>query len=221
MNVYSRAALAFSAYLAAIAACLFLGAGRADIPEFWVYLGLYAGLGVVSFPLLDRDLMQERMRPGGEAPSWRLFGAAVVMVGQFLVAGVDRGHLRTGGSVPLAWRIAGFVVVAAGWAVALWATAVNPFFSSVARLQPDRGQRVIDTGPYRVVRHPAYAAMLVGAPATGLALGSWLAAATGVVLMIPLILWRAIPEDRMLMTGLPGYADYAARVRWRLVPGVW
>jgi len=63
--------------------------------------------------------------------------------------------------------------------------------------------------------------MIIGGPATGLALGSWLAAAVGVVLMIPLILWRAVPEDRMLLAGLPGYADYAARVRWRLIPGVW
>jgi protein-S-isoprenylcysteine O-methyltransferase Ste14 len=97
---------------------------------------------------------------------------------------------------------------------------VNRFFSSAARLQPDRGQRVIAAGPYRVVRHPAYAIALLGCPANGLALGSWLAAAIG-ALAIPLLLWRCIGEDRMLRAGLPGYADYAARVRWRLIPGIW
>jgi len=156
MNVYVRAALAFVTYLVAIAACLFLGAGRADIPEFWIWLGLYAALGVASFFLLDRDLMAERMRPAGEAISWRIIGASAVIVGQFLVAGIDRGHLHVGGAVPVELEIAAFAAAEASWIVALWATHVNAFFSSVARLQPDRGQHVIDTGPYRIVRHPAY-----------------------------------------------------------------
>jgi len=174
MNVYVRAALAFLVCLTAIAACLFLGAGRTDIPEFWVWLGLYAALGVTSFFLLDRDLLEEGMRPGGERISWRIIGASTVMVGQFLVAGIDRGHLHVGGAVPVPLLVAAFVATEGSWIVAGWATHVNAFFSSVARLQPDRGQHVIDTGPYR-----------------------------------------------MLLTGLPGYADYAARVRWRLIPGVW
>jgi hypothetical protein len=72
LNVYAQAALAFVLYLLTIAACLFLGAGRADIPEFWIWLALYAALGVASFFSLDRDLMAERMRPAGEAISWRI-----------------------------------------------------------------------------------------------------------------------------------------------------
>ncbi|HVC61917.1 MAG TPA: isoprenylcysteine carboxylmethyltransferase family protein [Acetobacteraceae bacterium] len=132
----------------------------------------------------------------------------------------DRGRLHFAGGVPTAIEVVGFLLVAAMWLVMLWTMRGNRFFSPTARLQPDRGQRVIDTGPYRVVRHPAYAIALLGCPGNGLALGSWLAAAIG-ALAVPLLPWRCTGENRMLRAGRPRYADYAARVRWRLVPGIW
>ncbi len=215
-----RGVLALALYTAAEALCLFAAAGRTDIPEFWVYLGLTVVLYVGSLPLVDPDLAAERMRPGGKAMPLRMWGAMAVVMGHFLVAGYDRGRLHFAGGVPIPVEVVGFLLVGAMWLVMLWAMRVNRFFSSAARLQPDRGQRVITTGPYRVVRHPAYAMALLGCPANGLALGSWLAAAVG-ALALPMLMWRCIGEDRMLRAGLPGYADYAARVRWRLIPGIW
>jgi protein-S-isoprenylcysteine O-methyltransferase Ste14 len=220
MTIIQRAALSSILSIAAEALCLFGAAGRTDIPEFWLYLVLTAALSAVTIPLVDPDLMAERVRPGGKALSRRMWGVMAVVVAHFLVAGYDRGRLHFGGGVPPTLEAVGFPLVAAMWLVMLWAMRVNRFFSSVARLQPDRGQRVIDAGPYRVVRHPAYALALLGCPANGLALGSWLAAAIG-LLAVPMLLWRCVGEDRMLHAGLPGYADYAARVRWRLIPGIW
>lgn len=220
MTVIQRAARTSALYIAAQALCLFGAAGRIDIPEFWVYLALTAVLFVSSIPRVDPDLAAERMRPGGRPMPPRLRGAVALSMGQFLVAGYDRGRLHFAGGVPTAVEVVGFLLVIAMWLVMLWAMRVNPFFSSVARLQPDRGQRVVTTGPYRVARHPAYAMALLGVPATGLALGSWLAAAVG-VLAIPLLVWRCIGEDRMLRVGLAGYAEYAAKVPWRLIPGIW
>jgi protein-S-isoprenylcysteine O-methyltransferase Ste14 len=88
------------------------------------------------------------------------------------------------------------------------------------RVQDDRGHRVIDSGPYSVVRHPGYAGMLLGMPFSGLALGSWLAAGIGLVLSA-LIFRRVLFEDAFLKKNLTGYAAYADRVRHRLIPGVW
>jgi protein-S-isoprenylcysteine O-methyltransferase Ste14 len=220
MSIIQRGDLSASLTVAIEAACLFGAAWRIDIPEFWVYLLLTSGLCAVTIPLIDPDLIAERMRPGGKAMPLRMWGATVLVVAHFLVAGYDRGRLLFAGGVPVALEIMGFVLVAAMWLVMLWAMRVNRFFSSIARLQPDRGQYVVTAGPYRLVRHPVYAMALLGCPANGLALGSWLAAAIG-ALAIPLILWRCIGEDRMLRAGLPGYVAYAARVRWRLVPWIW
>jgi protein-S-isoprenylcysteine O-methyltransferase Ste14 len=220
MTVIQRAALTTALSVAAEALCLFAAAGRADIPEFWLYCGLTVALSAISIPLVDPDLAAERMRPGGKPMPPRMLAAMAVVILHFLVAGYDRGRLHALGDVPIAIEVLGFLLVVCMYVVMLWAMRVNRFFSSAARLQPERGQRVIATGPYRLVRHPAYAIAMLGCPANGLALGSWLAAAVG-ALAIPMLLWRCIGEDRMLRAGLPGYADYAAQVPWRLVPGIW
>lgn len=102
----------------------------------------------------------------------------------------------------------------------VWAVTVNRFFSGVVRVQTDRGQYVVTTGPYRWLRHPGYLGMVVGYPMLVLAIGSWwgfvLAAAC-----VPLVIRRLRLEDRYLEAHLPGYREYAARVPKRLIPGVW
>jgi protein-S-isoprenylcysteine O-methyltransferase Ste14 len=115
----------------------------------------------------------------------------------------------------------GLIALAAGYALCFWAMAVNHFFSSVVRIQADRGQHVVAGGPYAYVRHPGYLAGIVIILASGLALGSWLAALLVIASSMPFLLYRAGSEDRILQAELPGYADYARRVRWRLVPGIW
>jgi protein-S-isoprenylcysteine O-methyltransferase Ste14 len=102
----------------------------------------------------------------------------------------------------------------------LWAMAVNRFFSSVIRIQTDRGHHLITTGPYRYVRHPAYAVCIFLFVGGGLALGSWLAALLGLA-MTAMIVRRTALEDRTLREQLEGYAAYAEKVRYRLLSGVW
>src|SRR5437016_4917320 len=108
-----------------------------------------------------------------------------------------------------------------GGALALGAMRVNRFFSSVIRIQTDRGQRVVTTGPYAFVRHPGYTAGILVIVASGPALGSWLAAALVVIFSLPFLLYRTTTEDQILQVELAGYSDYATRVRWRLLPGIW
>jgi protein-S-isoprenylcysteine O-methyltransferase Ste14 len=207
--------------LAVVGAILFGCAGRWDVPTFWVFLAVWMAAGVAGAWVIDPDLIAERVLPG---PGGRDYGWTALFLplalGQFVVAGLDVGRYHWSDTVPLAVQVVGLVAMGAALAVAIWASAVNRFFSSVIRIQTERGHRVVTSGPYRFVRHPAYAVapfLLVG---TGLALSSWLAAAIG-VLMMPLLLRRTVVEDRILREELTGYADYAARVRYRLLPGVW
>jgi protein-S-isoprenylcysteine O-methyltransferase Ste14 len=98
--------------------------------------------------------------------------------------------------------------------------AVNPFLSTVVRIQDDRGHYVVMTGPYRYVRHPMYSAIFIMWPGIALALGSWWALIPAAVIDIIFVIRTAL-EDRTLQAELPGYAEYAQRTRYRLVPGVW
>ena len=145
---------------------------------------------------------------------------SALMLGQSVVAGLDVGRFHWSDGVPPAVQGAGLLAVAAALAVVVWAMAVNRFFSAVIRIQTDRGHQLVTSGPYRYVRHPAYAAFPFLMVGSGLALGSWLAALVGLLLVAP-VLRRAALEDRVLREQLEGYAAYARQVRYRTFPGVW
>jgi protein-S-isoprenylcysteine O-methyltransferase Ste14 len=135
-----------------------------------------------------------------------------------IVAGLD---YRFGWSpeFPLWLIVLGFLLVSLGYAFAAWALIENRFFSSVVRIQMDRGHVVCDSGPYRVVRHPGYAGNVLAVPGMVLALSSiWTLIPAAVALVIAVI--RTVLEDQTLQDELPGYRDYAGHVRYRLIPGV-
>ena len=217
VSAYFQSALV----LIGAAAALFASAGTFAIAAFWVYLAILATVFVASFAMLDPGLLRERMRPGGKPPPLGLKLFTVVLLLHLIVAGFDRGRLHLSDGIPPWLQATGLAVVAAAYALVLWAMRVNRFFSSVVRIQFDRGQRVVTTGPYSFIRHPGYSAGILIVLASGIALGSWLAAALLVVTSLPFLFYRAITEDRVLLAELPGYREYAARVRWRLIPGVW
>jgi protein-S-isoprenylcysteine O-methyltransferase Ste14 len=204
-----------------VGALLFGCAGRWDLPMFWFYLGVWTAAVLVGAFVADPTLAKERLRPGpGGKDYMTLVVVTPLWLGQHVVAGLDVGRLHWTDGVPLALQVAGLVALATALAVTVWATAVNRFFSSVIRIQTDRGHHLVTSGPYRYVRHPAYASspfLLVGG---GLALGSWLAALVGLLMVFPILL-RTAQEDRTLRDELEGYAAYAQKVRYRLLPGVW
>jgi protein-S-isoprenylcysteine O-methyltransferase Ste14 len=219
MPVSAYIQAAFFVVLTAVA--LFAAVGTIAIAGFWIYLAIFAAVMVVSFAMLDPGLLRERMRPGGKRPPLGLRLFTIVLVVHWIVAGLDRGRFHWSDNVPVWLQALGLIAVAEGYALALWAMRVNRFFSSVVRIQSDRGQTVITAGPYAVIRHPGYLAGVMIIAASGVALGSWLAAAFLIVFSLPFLLYRAITEDRVLQAELPGYSDYAARVRWRVLPGIW
>jgi protein-S-isoprenylcysteine O-methyltransferase Ste14 len=217
LSAYIQSAI----FLIGAAVALFASAGTLAIPAFWIYLAIMAAVFIASFTMLDQELLQERMHPGGQAPPLALKLFTIVLLVHFIVAGLDRGRLHFSDTVPPWLQGVALAVLAATYVLVLWAMRVNRFFSSVVRIQSDRGHFVVTTGPYAVIRHPGYLAGILVIVASGIALGSWLAAALLIVTSLPGLLYRAITEDRVLLAQLPGYREYAARVHWRLIPGLW
>jgi protein-S-isoprenylcysteine O-methyltransferase Ste14 len=128
---------------------------------------------------------------------------------------------RFGWSTLPTWAVAaGYAVFLAGFALGAWAQAVNEFFEPGVRIQSERHQRVIDAGPYALIRHPGYVSGMLVFAGTALSLGSLWALVPAALASIVLVV-RTAREDRLLRARLPGYQDYVGRVRWRLVPGLW
>jgi len=199
-------------------AILLLGGNTRD-PWLWAYAAAFSAIGAYALYSMTDELASERFNP----PS----------------AGADRLSLRTVRLVALAHLIAGIADSRYGWthvpdplraiglagfslSYILMARAMlqNPFFSAVVRIQHERGHRVVQTGAYAVVRHPGYAGMILLAPLSGLALGSWIAVGLALAYSA-LILRRVLFEDHFLQENLEGYRSYTTRVRYRLVPGLW
>jgi protein-S-isoprenylcysteine O-methyltransferase Ste14 len=204
---------------------LFACAGTIAWPAAWVYLGLMTAVFAGYMAVISRhpDLISERRKPPADAKRWdKPFVTLIGAVGPaalLLVCGFDR---RFGWSpaMPPAWNVIGLLLVVAGGSLSNWAVAANRFFSAVVRIQRDRGHHVVDSGPYRLVRHPGYVGSLIHMPGLALALGSWWALAL-VGAISALVVVRTALEDRTLRAELEGYTEYAGRVRYRLLPGVW
>ena len=205
---------------ALLAVVLFGGAGRFDVPRLWVYLVVFAVTMLVGSFVLDPDLYRERARPGGKRLPWGIHLVSALFVIHLLVAGIEAGRYRWTPPIPVAAEVAAFVAFTVCWGVVIWTMHVNPFYSSVVRIQTERGHTLVTSGPYRWVRHPGYAVTLVVCLTSGMALGSW-AAVVVLFPILPFILYRTVTEDAFLKKNLPGYPEYAARVRHRLIPGVW
>ncbi|UCC83127.1 MAG: isoprenylcysteine carboxylmethyltransferase family protein [Gemmatimonadota bacterium] len=137
----------------------------------------------------------------------------------FIVAGLD--HRHSWSPVFPTWlSFLGLILVTFGYAFSVWALVENRYFSSVVRIQKDRGHVVCDTGPYRVIRHPGYAGHLLALPGITLALGSLWTLIPAVVAFVIVVIRTAL-EDQTLQEELPGYREYARRVHFRLAPGIY
>jgi protein-S-isoprenylcysteine O-methyltransferase Ste14 len=203
---------------ALVGGIIFLTAGRFDLPGVWAVLGVLTVLCLAMSATIDRDLFRERTKPGpGNRDRLTRPVGAVLLFAHWILAGLDARFEWS--RIPLEVQIAGAIGYAVAMAFMFWVMGVNRFYSSVVRVQTDRGHQLVDTGPYRFVRHPGYAATLFGVFAGGLALGSWLALVPLLVLGV-LFVRRLLIEEEMLRRELPGYAEYAERVRSRLVVGV-
>jgi protein-S-isoprenylcysteine O-methyltransferase Ste14 len=216
----SKRILRWALVSSAIALFLFALAGRWLDPWLWAYVAVFATVGLYPALKLDDDLARERFRPPDQgADRVPLIAIRLAAIAHIIVGALDSGrwHLT---QVPAALRFVGLAGMALALALIFRAMIVNRFFSSVVRIQRDRGHLVVDTGPYSIVRHPGYVGMIAAIPFGALAIGSWLGFAVAVAYSV-LMLRRVVFEDGFLRANLEGYTQYAGRVRYRLIPGVW
>src|SRR5690349_5235772 len=176
---FKRWALATS-----LIAGLVLGlAGTWRDPWLWSYIGVWALTAAYAMFSMDEDLARERFRPptaGADRIALRVIRG--VALSHIVVGALDTGRWHLTAPVPALLRAAALVGLAAGLGMFYRAMRENRFFSAVVRLQSDRGHRVIDTGPYSIVRHPGYAGLITVPLFSGVALGSWIAATIGLAM---------------------------------------
>jgi protein-S-isoprenylcysteine O-methyltransferase Ste14 len=195
--------------------------------QAWVYALLIVAAGIggrIWAELRHPGLTAERQNIENiqNAKAWDKVLAPLMAVSisypMVIVAGLDHRYVWSPEFPP--WlNVIGFILISLGYAFAAWAVAENRFFYSVVVVRTDRGHVVCDSGPYRYVRHPGYAGNILPLFGIVLALGSvWTLLPVAVATVISVL--RTVLEDRTLQAELPGYRDYARRVRYRLVPGI-
>ncbi len=219
-----RYGLREAAGLIGMAVALFWSAGSMDWWQGWAALAVmlaWIAATALVIGLSNPDLLAERLGPRRGAKTWDLVIMSllgVLQLARYIVAGLDRRNSWTP-SMPPAVQLVALVICALGYALVVWATASNRFFSQIVRIQSERGHVVATKGPYRVLRHPAYAGAILFEIGVPLLLGSlWALALSG--LSVSLLVVRTLLEDRTLRRDLPGYDEYARRVRGLLVPGL-
>ncbi len=207
------------------AAILFLSSGRLDWLWAWVFIGLNLVGISINAPIMLRyspETIAERAETRGMKEWDKIVAglwAIIYFVLVLLVAGLDV-RLGWSGQVAVELQFAGAVAFILGSALFSWAMVSNAYFATVVRIQEERGHKVCTTGPYRFIRHPGYLGFIIQSLALPLLLGSlWSLIPGGLAVLLGVV--RTALEDRTLQEELDGYKDYASRVRYRLLPGIW
>ncbi len=224
-GVLRHALLTTGGFLLLLALALFLPAGDIRWLDGWRFLLVFllwtaGGLAYLWRTNPDIFVARSRIHPGTKA--WDKVLMAILLPSLLLafpVAGLDAGRFHWSG-VPPGVLVVGYVLLCVGFTLSLWVYRVNRFAEPSVRIQRDRGHKVIDGGPYAIVRHPLYLAGLVMFIGIPLALGSFWALVP-VAFAALVVVVRIVLEDRTLHAELEGYQEYARRVRYRLIPGVW
>jgi len=222
-----KALLEVLAEFAVFAALLFVSAGTLLWPAGWAFIAIFFSFAVAIVLWLARkepELLAERMSSPMQRgqPLWdKVFVVAVMVLFIAWLILMPLDAVRFGWSEVPEWpQILGALGVVLSFYIMFLTFRENAYLALVVKVQEQRGQSVVSTGPYRYVRHPMYASMFLFFPGSALLLGSWWGLLLCVVLL-GLLVWRIPLEERMLENGLAGYDEYARKVRYRLIPRVW
>jgi len=220
-----RLVIFVTASVAVLAVIILWPAGRLSWVAGWFYVGIVTLYHLVNVAYLERvnpELIEARMRMGKGTKRWDIVWGVIfgpILLAVYVVAGLDAVRFGWSTMSPLLWPL-GLILFVSGAVLFSWSMGVNPFFEKTVRIQTERGHRVIDTGPYALVRHPGYVGFFGWCVSTPLLLSSWWAFVPAILSVVGLVVRTAL-EDRALLQELDGYAAYAERVRYRLMPGVW
>ena len=209
----------------AFAVAWFWIAGRANWVQGWVFLVsfvVFSSVLALRLARSDPDLVTERSHRAENVEPWDrvvITCYTVLMFALLILSALDSGRCSWS-AVPSWVQILSWVPLCVGAGMIWHVMSVNAYLSSWARIQDDRGHVVVRRGLYRHVRHPMYLGIIIVFACVPLVLGSWWSLIPGLAI-IGLFVYRTAREDRMLLDGLPGYHEYAAVVRYRLLPRVW
>lgn len=211
--------------VASLLAVVFLGAGRLDYWQGWGLVSLLLIVGTVGYVFFKKrpELMKERAKPGKGMKWWdKVFWAFNVLfyLGVIVVGVLDGGRFIWTELIPLWGYILSYIAFFVGVTIVYWGMWTNNYFSSVVRIQKDRGQKVVTDGPYKIVRHPGYVGASIMMMSIGPILGSLWAMIPGGLWVISIII-RTYMEDITLQKELDGYKEYTKKTRYRLIPGIW
>lgn len=214
--------------LLAQAIIFFSAAGQLEIGRAWLFFALTFIYYVVSFIIIYRSnpsLITHRGGPAFREDS-KLWDKYILLAytflgiyGQFFVAGWDLGHINWF-NLGIEYLVVGLILFIISDILIVWAMVQNPFFEPTVRIQKERDQKVISSGPYRILRHPGYLSGILLHLALPMIVGSGLALIYSMVIIFLLIL-RTYLEDETLQAELEGYKDYSKNTRYRILPGVW
>lgn len=204
----------------------FVAAGRVDLPRGWFYFG-FAMAGAIAGALINWKLTPELANARGNlrkgTKPWDIAFLLVYslagVIGLPIVAGLDVGRYEWS-RLGAAFIVPGIILYATGFVLIYWAMIVNRHFEVFVRIQTERDHKVVSDGPYRFVRHPGYVGIILAVPAPSFILGSAYALIPAAI-VVAAVIFRTAMEDRMLQRELTGYAEFAQKTRYRLMPGVW
>jgi len=207
-------------------AILFISAGTLAWINAWIYVALVSIYWVISTALLARvnpEMLNERgsvVKEGtkGFDKVWVAI-YPVLTFGNLVVMGFDAVRFQWS-FMPFWPAILGIVIILPAFVIVIWAMAVNKFFEWTVRIQDDRQQYVCTSGPYKIMRHPGYAGLIISILAYPLILGSWWGFVLSGTLAIIIVIRTAL-EDRTLQNEMPGYREYARQTKYRLIPLIW
>jgi protein-S-isoprenylcysteine O-methyltransferase Ste14 len=204
---------------------IFLAAGSLSYWQGWVYviIGLIMFFMSITVFRLDKELQDERSKPGEGVKSWDklILGLSfLATIGMYAVAGLDSGRFHWSPDFSRGLYITGIILTITGQLIFLIAQKQNKFFSSTVRIQTDRGHEVCETGLYKIVRHPAYMGSIVQATGFPMLFGS-LWSIIPVSILVIFLLVRTYLEDKTLKLELKGYPEYTRKTQYKLIPLVW
>jgi len=206
-------------------AAIFVPAGTLKWTEAWVFIILYTvsvSAAIIWMKKKAPGLLKERMGKKKDVKHWdKIFRAlySIFLLGMLILPGLDAVRFQWS-NVSLIAKIFAFIGFLPGFGLAFWAMRENAYSSDVVRIQEDRGHTVCTTGPYKYVRHPMYVGVILIMLCFPLSLGSPYTLIPAVIIIV-LFFFRNALEDKTLLQELSGYKEYAQKVRYRLIPGLW
>ncbi len=214
--------LSGTAFLALMGGLIFLIAGTTALPPVWIYLALRVVFTAASVLAMSEQVARERLRPGPGAKPEPVYNAVTgtAWIAHIILVPLDLGRFHWSRGFPVWLEAIGVVGMLCAYGMVIWALRHNEYMSARIRIQGERSQHVIDTGPYALIRHPNYTGAFLQGLCSGLVFASWVSIVPMLFYLAALV-YRTLQEEKVLINELEGYKEYTQKVRYRYIPGVW